>query len=375
MAQHPDVLILGGGVTGLTTACFLRRAQARVTVLDRAEPAQESSWAGAGILPPAPTIHQARTGMELLAAHSALLFARLSAELRETTALDNGYHCRGGIELLEAEERSGIEGIWQRQGIVYEALSAERLGVLEPAVRPGPLHPYYLPAMAQVRNPRHLKALLAACGQQGVVIHSHCPVLGWEKSGARITGVMTERGRFSAERYLIAAGAWSEGLLAQLGWCPGIHPVRGQIALLQTQPPLLARIVEQGKRYLVPRPDGRVLIGSTEEATGFDKRTTAQGIQSLLRFALNLVPALAHAPLERCWAGLRPGSPDEKPFLGSVPGWENVFVAAGHYRAGIQLSPGTALVMSELLCGLPPSFPLDEFRLDRHGIVQATFTR
>jgi glycine oxidase len=108
-----------------------------------------------------------------------------------------------------------------------------------------------------------------------------------------------------------------------------------------------------------------VLIGSTEEDAGFEKRTTAAAISELLTLAGTLVPGLAGAHVEKCWAGLRPGSPDGLPFLGSVPGWSNLFVAAGHFRAGIQLSPATALVMKELLLGQRVTVPLEPFRLDR----------
>ena len=118
----------------------------------------------------------------------------------------------------------------------------------------------------------------------------------------------------------------------------------------------------------MPRPDGRVLIGSTEEDAGFDKRTTAEAIQGLLSFGISMVPALASAPLERTWAGLRPGSPDGLPYIGPIPGIENLFIAAGHFRAGIQLSPATGLVLKELFLGQPLTVPLDAFRLDRHVV-------
>jgi glycine oxidase len=134
---------------------------------------------------------------------------------------------------------------------------------------------------------------------------------------------------------------------------------------LQTGQPLLRRVLLWGARYLVPRPDGRVLVGSTEEDAGFAKRTTAAAVSGLLALAGRLVPALAEAHLEQCWAGLRPGSPDGLPFLGPVPGCDNLFVAAGHFRAGIQLSPATGLVMKELLLGQPLTVSLEPFRLDR----------
>jgi glycine oxidase len=183
--------------------------------------------------------------------------------------------------------------------------------------------------------------------------------------GSRVEAVETDQGRLTAGLYLLATGAWTDPLLAQVGWRPGIWPVRGQIALLNTGTPDTRPILLHGKRYIVPRTDGRMLVGATEEDAGFDARPTAGGIGGLLAFAAALLPSLAEAPLERCWAGLRPGSPDGMPFLGEVPGCANLYVAAGHFRAGIQLSPATGLVMTELLLGRPTTIPLDAFRLDR----------
>jgi glycine oxidase len=135
--------------------------------------------------------------------------------------------------------------------------------------------------------------------------------------------------------------------------------------LLNTGAPLVRRNLMEGKCYLVPRPDGRILVGATEEDAGFEKRTTVAGIAGLLALARRLVPALAGAQLERCWAGFRPGSPDGMPFLGQVPDLDNLYVAAGHFRAGLQLSPATGLLLKELLLGQPLTMPLDAFRLDR----------
>jgi glycine oxidase len=136
---------------------------------------------------------------------------------------------------------------------------------------------------------------------------------------------------------------------------------------------LFRHIVTFGARYLVPRPDGCVLAGSTEENAGFDKRTTAAAVAGLLALAARLVPGLADAPVERCWAGLRPGSPDGMPFLGPVPGLDNLFVAAGHFRSGIQLAPATGVVMTDLLLERPPSLPIDAFRPDRDVAADPAF--
>jgi glycine oxidase len=362
MSAHPDILILGGGVIGLTIAYSLAREQVRVVVVDKGDFGQEASWAGAGIIPPGNPKH-ATTPYDLLRAHSSTLFADLSRELRERTGIDNGYLRCGGLEMVTEAETADNE--WRNEGITVEMLTDADLRRLEPALAPGMGTAYHLPDLAQLRNPRHLKALCAGCVALGVDLRPGCPAHGFERQGQRITAVCTMAGRLSAGQFVLATGAWTDALLQQVGWSPGIHPVRGQIALLSTGTPHFRRVLMHGKRYLVPRPDGRVLIGSTEEDVGFDKRTTAGAVADLLGFAFTLVPQLAEAPLERSWAGLRPGSPDELPYLGLVPGLDNLYVAAGHFRAGIQLSPATGLVMKELLQGQTPTIPLDAFRLDR----------
>lgn len=368
--MSPDVLIIGGGVIGLTTAYFLARDGVRVTVVDQGDLGQESSWAGAGIISPG-NPKRARSPLGQLRARSAALFPELSAELREATGLDNGYLRCGGLELRRSGddlERQRVANLLREQrgeGVSCEVMDAKEVQVFEPGLSrhlPGAV---FFPEIAQVRNPRHVKALIAACGTLGVDLRPGCPVYQLEREGDRIRSARVAGGDLAADRFLIAAGAWSHQLLHGVGWQPGIRPIRGQIVLLNSSPLPFRRVLQAGPHYLVPRPDGRVLVGSTEEDVGFNKQTTAEAVQSLLAFATELAPALAAAPVERCWAGLRPGSPDGRPFLGPVPGLRNLFVAAGHFRSGISLSPATGLVMKEILQGQSPSVPLDAFRLDR----------
>lgn len=363
MSSHPDVLILGGGVIGLTTAYFLAREGVRVQLLDRGDFGQEASWAGAGILPPGNPA-AAQSAFDQLRAHSVTLFPILSEELRQRTHIDNGYLRCGGLEFISAEEVAA-EQEWRGAGIEAEMLAERAAQRLEPALRPGLGTVCHLPDMAQVRNPRHVQALIAGCRSWGVVLSPCCTVVGLSCSGARLTAVQTSSGKLSAENYVLSAGAWTGELLQQVGLRCAIRPIRGQMALLHTHQPLLHKILCWGPRYIVPRPDGRVLIGSTEEDVGFDRHTTAGAIAELLHLADHLVPALGKAHLERCWAGFRPGSPDGLPYLGRVPGVDNLCIAAGHFRAGIQLSPGTALVLKELLLGQPLTVDLMAFSLER----------
>jgi glycine oxidase len=225
--------------------------------------------------------------------------------------------------------------------------------------------------MAQVRNPRHLKALRAGCAARCVAFETGWPVRRLATSGSRVLAAEGERGRLVAGQFLLAAGAWTEMLLADTEFRPGIRPIRGQIALFKTGRQGVRPILLQGKRYLVPRTDGRILAGSTEEDVGFDARPTEEGIAGLVHFAHRLVPSLKEAELERTWAGLRPGSPDGLPYLGRVPGRENLHIAAGHFRAGLQLSPATGLVMAQHLLGKALLLSLEAFRLDRPGAPAA----
>jgi glycine oxidase len=369
-STHPDVAIVGGGVIGLTTAYYLAREHAAVVVLDQGEFGRESSWAGAGIIP-AGNPKRAKSALGQLRGRAVALYPELSAELQVLTGIDNGYVRCGGLELRRSEEaleKQRIEILVRQErgeGAHCEVLDARQLRELEPALSPQLPGAVFFPDMAQVRNPRHVKALVAACSALGVQLWPGHPVLAWRTDGDRITGVQHSAGLLCAERYLIAAGAWSDSLLAALGLSCGVHPVRGQIVLLNVAPPVYRRILLAGAEYIVPRTDGRVLIGSTEEDVGFDKRTTAEAIQGLLSWAIRVAPELGKAPVERCWAGLRPGSADGRPILGPVPGFTNLFVATGHFRSGIQLSPSTGVVMKELLLGQPTSLPMEAFRFDR----------
>jgi glycine oxidase len=360
-----EIVIVGGGIIGLTTAYFLAREGAQVAVLDRGDFGQEASWAGAGILPPS-NAERARTPFDRLRALSVSMFPKVSAELREQTGIDNGYLRCGGLEVLDPAHAAAEEE-WRGAGVSAQRLTALQVTALEPQVATTLGDVWHLPELAQLRNPRHLQALIAGCTAK-VRLLPQCPVLAVEAGGRRVTGVRTPNGVFHAGQVLLAGGSWTDALLEPLGCRAGIVPVRGQIALLHMQPVPVHCVLLCGSRYVVPRPDGRILVGSTEEWVGYDKRTTAAAIGELLSFAIKLVPVLGGAALERSWAGLRPGSRDGLPSLGPVPGWQNLFVAAGHFRHGIQLSAGTGLLMKELLLGQKTTLDCSPFSMERIGI-------
>jgi glycine oxidase len=369
-----DVLIVGAGAVGLSLAYELSAHGLRVRVVDRDEPGRQASWAGAGILPAAASRDTARDAYAALCGLSHQLHPQWAAALAEQTGLDTGYRPCGGIHVARgageaAALDASIEQLGQ-EGIRAEPLTLDALRELEPAVQP-PGHPasiraaHLVPDEAQLRNPRHLKALIAASQKRGVEITGQVDVHELRIVDARVSAIESSAGLLQADRICITTGAWTRRFLAEVGIQLHIRPWRGQIALLAGQAGLFRRILSEGPRYLVPRDDGLVVCGSTVEDVGFDNGTTPEAISDLVQFAVDLVPALQSARLERTWAGLRPGTGDGLPFLGPVPGVDNLWVAAGHFRSGLFLSPGTAVVMSQLIRGQVPEVDLRPFRLDR----------
>ncbi len=369
----PDILILGGGVIGLSLAYELSASGLRVRVIDRELAGGRTSWAAAGILPPC-NFRTKAPPPDWLAGFSNQLHAEWSARLREETGIDNGYRRCGGIhladsdammsELLQTCER------WRREGLTVKWLHAVDLDRAEPALAGAydrlPLTGVALVAEeAQIRSPRHLQALLAACHKRGVEISSGVEAYDFDVTSGRVTAVRTNMGSIAADKVVLACGAWSQSIAARLGFSLPIRPIRGQIVLLNCGRPILSRLVNAGRQYLVSRDDGRVLVGSTQEDVGFDPRNTAAAIADLLQFAIRLVPQLQAADIERCWTGFRPRGVDDLPFLGPAPGLSNVYLATGHFRAGLWQSTGTAVVMSRLIRGESPGVDLAPFRPGR----------
>jgi glycine oxidase len=373
VAQTCDTLILGGGVIGLSLAYELAGQGRRVQVVDRAQPGREASWAAAGIIP-ACKFRMRAAPAEWMAGFSAQLHAEWAVRLREETGIDNGLRRSGGIYLADSEANS-VELLhtcerWRREGLTVKWLHSADVDQLEPALA-GVYDRCHMHGAAlaaeefQIRSPRHVRALLMSCRKRGVQITPGVEAFDFEIREGRVVAVITNVGPMSADQIVIAAGAWTQPIAARLGLKVHVKPMRGQVLLLDAQRMVIRRIVNVGRNYLLPRDDGRILVGTTMEDVGFDRRNTAEAISNLLRFASELVPELRSANLERAWSGFRPASIDELPYLGRVPNASNAFVAAGHFRSGLWWSTGTAVVMSRLLRGEAPGVDLTPFRPDR----------
>jgi glycine oxidase len=376
-AGPTDCCIIGGGVIGLSIARELAGRGRSVRVLARDEPRATSSWAAAGIFPPAPAWATAPANARLTA-WSDRLHRQWSVDLRDETGIDNELQECGGLHLArstEAIERlRGVRADWLSRGARCEWLDGAGVSSLEPALadavtRGEVVAGFLLPEERRIRPPRHLAALERSCRARGVEIIRGGAVDAIETSGGRARGVRLDGsgggGTVRAGCYVLAAGAWSGPLGRALGLRVETRPIRGQIVLLALARQTLGRVVNRGLEYLVPRPDGRLLVGSTLEDAGFTATTTADVVGHLRGFAEEMLGTLSGARVERVWAGLRPGSLDGLPTIGPVPGLDNVFVAAGHFRAGLHQSTGTAVMIADLVEGRRPELDATPFAADR----------
>ncbi len=376
MAQiqpHSDCLIIGGGVIGLSIAYELAGRGLQVQVLDHSTVGRGASWAGAGILPPCPT-QGAVDPLDQLRALSHPLHAKWAVDLKSLTGIDTGYKRCGGLYIArsaaESATLSAQQLLWSEHGIEAYLWAREDVSKHEPNLRcllgeQNLKAVWHLPDECQLRNPRHLQALAAACRLRGVEILENVAVQSVEPIGDEIVEVVARDRSFRASRACICSGAWSKLLLDDMDIPTGIMPIRGQMVLYNTDECLLNQVVNEGHRYLVARDDGRLLAGSCEEEVGFEVATTDSMIAQLRKWAESILPQLQNAKIEKTWAGLRPGTFDGMPYIGQVPNFKLLFVASGHYRAGLHLSCATAEVVADLIQGNQPAIDLSPFRVGR----------
>ncbi|MCY2981564.1 MAG: FAD-dependent oxidoreductase [Planctomycetota bacterium] len=368
-----DLMLCGGGVIGLSIAYQCAQHGWKVLVVDSMAMGQAASWAGAGILPAGATI-AALDPLEQLRSLSHLLHRDWSKQLLVETGIDNEYRQCGGVYLARtAAERATLSANrmwWDEHGIRYESWSNDqlvaRIASMESIARSTPnLQSWFCPDDCRLRNPSHLQALIQACEKRGVTLIEQARIDGFETSQNRIISAKSGSQEFRADRYCITSGAWASQLLGPLGIETGILPVRGQMVLYQLDKPAFTTVINDGHRYLVPRDDGHVLAGSCEEEVGFDATTTDSMIADLQSWAEALCPALTSANIKRTWAGLRPGSFDTYPYLGTLHPMENGFIASGHFRHGLHWSTATALLMYQWMNGDKTEIDLMPFRVQR----------
>ncbi len=365
--------MIGGGIIGLAVAWRLARAGLSVRVLEKNRLGREASWAAAGVL--AAGNWQRRDPLVEFQRKSLRMYPLFCAELAEASGIDPEYVNCGSVELLCDEQRfrmaqaevDAAQAFLDAKGEpVLCLLSPREVAEIEPRLTGGILGAKLCTFNSQVRNPRLLRALAAAAEKAGARLMEGCAAVAMRRAGDRVIGVGGTDGDWIAPYTILCAGAWSSLLDESLGKRIRVYPVRGQIALLQAVPGLLGHIVKHRKSYLVPRRDGLVVAGSTEEHdSGFDPAVTAEGLGRVLAMTQQMAPPLAGARFVQGWAGLRPATPDRRPFIGAVPGFDGLLVATGHFRTGLGLAPLTAEIIADLVLRGRTDHEVAAFRADR----------
>ena len=366
--MQSEVVVIGAGVQGSAVALRLAQAGRSVLVLERSIPGAEASSAAGGILSPGVEALEPGAFYDLCAA-SLARYPAFAAEVERLSGLWVGFRGGGTLEVALDDEVARVLAAraekLQRGGIAVEVLDGEAARRLEPGLSERTRGALHFPEEASL-DPRLLGRALAIAAQRAGARFLTGQVRRIAVEGGRAAGVDHEAGRIQAGAVVLAAGSWSLQVEGH-GLPPGaVRPVRGQMGVLDTRPPLLSRVIFSEKGYLVPRADGRILCGSTMEEAGFETAVTAGGLLHVLGLAVEIAPRLAQAPFVECWSNFRPATPDGSPILGpgALPG---LFYATGHYRNGILLTPITAEAVSAAVMGRPTPVDLAPFSPARLG--------
>ncbi|MEB3312017.1 MAG: glycine oxidase ThiO [Snowella sp.] len=355
MNASSDIIIIGGGIIGLAIAVELRQQGAEVTVLSR-DFAEAASHAAAGML--APQAEQIPPGPLLdLCLRSRSLYPDWVSKLEALTELDVN-HLPCGIlspvfELPSLLVSHTPNAHWLNQTEIHQ---------FQPGLGSEVLGGWWYPDDGQVDNRRLVHALRQAAEILGITIQEGVTVQSWRETADRIDYLLTNKGKYRANTYVLTPGSWAKELMPL-----PVRPIKGQMLALRMpnqDPCRLKRVLFGPSTYLVPRKEGRLIIGATSEEVGWTPHNTPQGIQTLLERAIKLYPPLADWPIEDFWWGFRPGTPDEWPFLGASP-WDNLMLATGHYRNGILLAPVTASLIADLIIHKTTDPLLTAFSRDR----------
>jgi glycine oxidase len=349
------IAIIGGGVIGLSIGWRLAAARCRVEIFERGLAGRGASWAAAGMLAAGSEVEPGESTLFGLLKHSQSLWPDFAAELAEASGIDVELRTEGTISVALSQDELGrlrqTHALQQQLGVDSRWLSRAELLEREPHINPRLAGGLLVPGDHQVENRILADALKLAFARAGGLLHENIGDVTLRTLSGRAVGISAGGADYPAETVIVAAGAWTPdvaGLPAAA--CPPVRPVKGQMLALGMDPaaPLLSHVLWTQKAYLVPRRDGRLLIGATTEERGFDTALTAGGMLSLLESAWRALPGIEELPIIESWVGFRPGSRDDAPILGET-GTSGLILATGHHRNGILLTPATADAIAKLV--------------------------
>ena len=363
-----DVIVVGGGVIGLSIAHAVAADGKSVLVLDPGLPADASSWAAAGMLAPQSEAHRNEPLFQLCAA-SLRIYRIWACDLHEKSGVDPEYAEPGLICVASSEDSLEVlkrRMNWQRAaGFDSELLAPDDIQKMEPHLTLPVAGGVYMPGEHQVTPRRLVEALRGACKAGEIEIRNGSRVRRLLRKADRVYGVQTDSESISAETVVIASGARTSEIE---GLCPRLPviPRKGQILSLSTPSPVFQRLIRWEHAYLVQRGGGELVVGATNEDAGFDRSLTPAGVGGLLNQVQQLSSCTQKLPIREMWTGLRPATPDGLPVLDRAA--EGLLVATGHYRNGILLAPITASIVSALVSNRASPVPLEPFSIRRFEV-------
>jgi glycine oxidase len=350
--HNSDITIIGGGVMGLMTAREFLNAGVSVTILEKNLCGHEASWAGGGILSPLYPWRQAQSITDLVLP-SIKRYSEITADLFEKTGIDPEWTQSGLLITKNPDDVLAREWCKNSQ-IKIETPDSTFFNQLKADT----LNPIFLPEIAQIRNPRFLQALKQDVLNKGVRLIENCEITRFKLKHNRIHDVHSNHGKFSVNEIVLTTGAWTRSvfqkLLIGLLDVPEIYPAKGQMLLFDAPLGTLQHIVLDDDRYLIPRRDGKIIVGSTVEHDAFNKEITVEAHKQLFEFSTELLPALKTATLLKQWAGLRPATENGVPYIGRHSEIHNLSLNAGHFRNGLNMSPASAQLLADLILNRSP---------------------
>jgi glycine oxidase len=356
------VIIIGGGIIGLSLAYRIASQNRRVVVLDRQAPGLEASWAAAGMLSAAPETSD-DLALVPLAKKSFALYPEFVAAIEENSGKPANFRRDGALELFfgdsAASERDRTVASHRALGLTTQAVSPTEAISIEPSLSKSAFAAAWLPAEYSVEPRLLTSAVLQAAKNRGADVRANVDVRNLVIEGSRCVGVESQSEKFAAEHVVLAAGCFSSGFAAAARLAR-TEPVRGQMVSLRAARPVPNHVVRSHRGYVVPRGNGLLVAGSTIERAGFEKKVTAAGIGGILSAAVELIPELADAAIEETWCGLRPDTPDHLPLIGPAE-YAGLWLATGHYRNGILLAPATAQILGDWILRGKTEFNMDAY--------------
>lgn len=368
MSERYDAIVVGGGVIGGSIAYNLAKRGAKVLLLEKDRLAGKSSGAAAGMLAAQAEL-EGDDPLFPIAKKSREMFPELSEELKRISGIDIGLINKGMLKIALTEQQKQkyqqIIRIQKEKGEQADWLTSEELQQKEPELSSAVSGAMYIEKDGQVEAPQLTLAFLKSAAASGAVIKEHVEVEEIQIHESRVTGLTTNEGTFRCDKVIVAGGAWSEKLLTKTGLQLGTYPVKGECFSVLTERPLLDCTVFSHGCYLVPKKGGRIIVGATVKPHTFNQKVTLEGISSLMERAKQLIPAIAEGEWEKSWAGIRPQTFDGLPYLGEHPACKGLFVATGHFRNGILLSPITGEIIADMVEGKASSTNLAPFQINR----------